>query len=336
MLSHKVRWTARKIAQRLQLVDAAVYRRRSDLPPLAYRTLPDPQTPPPLGSTAGDWQTVPPHTHWGHRDLNFLMRTTFNVPPDWPTDAPVALYLPLGESGDFSHPETLAYIDGEPYAAGDRHHQEIQLPPRWRDGAEHTLELHGWTGLLGFAHLEPGAQLLMRPCAVVQIDQPTRDFLATARVALGIAEVIDEQEPARGRLLNALDAAFQALDLREPLGDGFYATVPAAHAILRDGIAKAGAPLDVSIVTSGHAHIDVAWLWTLAQTRRKAGRTFHTVLRLMEQFPDYHFTQSQPQLYDYVREDYPELFEAIKEQVAAGRWETIGGMWVEADCNLSG
>lgn len=336
MLSHKVRWTARKIAQRLQLVDAAVYRRRRELPPLTYRTLPNPETPPPIGSTAGEWQTIQPDTHWGHPDLNFLMRTTFQVPTDWPDDAPVALYLPLGESGDFSHPETLAYIDGEPYAAGDRHHQEIQLPAQWRDGAQHGLELHGWTGLLGFAQSEPGAQLLMHPCAVVQIDQPTRDFLATARVALGIAEVIDAQEPARGRLLNALDAAFQVLDLREPIGDAFYATVPVAHEILRDGIAKAGAPLDVSIVTSGHAHIDVAWLWTLAQTRRKAGRTFHTVLRLMEQFPDYHFTQSQPQLYDYVRQDYPELFEAIKEQVAAGRWETIGGMWVEADCNLSG
>ena len=56
----------------------------------------------------------------------------------------------------------------------------------------------------------------------------------------------------------------------------------------------------------------------------------------MEQFPDYHFTQSQPQLYDYVKQDYPELFEAIKARVAEGRWEPIGGMWVEADCNLSG
>lgn len=94
--------------------------------------------------------------------------------------------------------------------------------------------------------------------------------------------------------------------------------------------------MDVSIAAAGHAHIDVAWLWTLGQTRRKAGRTFHTVLRLMEQFPEYRFSQSQPQLYDYVRQDYPELFEAIKARVAEGRWEILGGMWVEADCNLSG
>jgi alpha-mannosidase len=60
------------------------------------------------------------------------------------------------------------------------------------------------------------------------------------------------------------------------------------------------------------------------------------VLRLMEQFPDYHFTQSQPQLYEFVRHDDPALFSDIQRRVAEGRWEPIGGMWVEADCNLSG
>jgi len=56
----------------------------------------------------------------------------------------------------------------------------------------------------------------------------------------------------------------------------------------------------------------------------------------MEQFPEFRFTQSQPQLYDYVRQDYPDLFRAIQKQVQTGQWEPIGGMWVEADCNLSG
>lgn len=102
-------------------------------------------------------------------------------------------FLPLGESGDFSHPEALAYIDGQPYAACDRHHQEIRLPAVWRDGQPHRLELHGWTGLPGFGGSVPNVTLLMRPCSVVEIDQPTRDFLAMARVALGIATTIDEQ-----------------------------------------------------------------------------------------------------------------------------------------------
>ena len=77
--------------------------------------------------------------------------------------------------------------------------------------------------------------------------------------------------PARGALLNALDAAFKVLDTREPFGEAFYASVAPAYAALQAGIAKAGPPLDVKLTATGHAHIDVAWLWTLDQTRRKAG-----------------------------------------------------------------
>jgi alpha-mannosidase len=80
----------------------------------------------------------------------------------------------------------------------------------------------------------------------------------------------------------------------------------------------------------------VAWLWTLGQTRRKSERTFQNVIRLMEQFPTYHFTQSQPQLYQFIKEDQPALFDAIRQKIKEGCWEPIGGMWVEADCNLSG
>ncbi len=356
--THKVRWTADKIARRIELIEPLVYRRRHPLPPLRYLAIyapiPDgvgddiwalaahqeiaaPMVPPLVGAEVDDsaWEVVEPNTYWGGPRLNFMLRGQFQVPDDWDADAPVALYLPLGEAGDFSHPETLAYIDGEPYAAADRHHQEILLPPKWRDGQPHLLALHGWTGLMGWRP-EPHGKLLMRECAVVQIDQPTRDFIVAARIAQGIAALLDEDEPARYALLNALDKAFKLLDTREPFGDCFYESVPRAHQALKKGIEEAGPPLDAAIVATGHAHIDVAWLWSLGQTRRKAGRTFHTVLRLMEQFPEYHFTQSQAQLYDYVRQDYPALFEAIKARVAEKRWEPIGGTWVEMDCNVTG
>ncbi|WP_298982485.1 alpha-mannosidase [Caldilinea sp.] len=357
---HKIFWTAEKIARRLQLLEASqvVYRRSVELPAFRYCELePEGFEPPkPLVGPEVDrsgWRVIEPNTFWGKRYTNFMLSTTFTAPANWPVDAPVALYLPLGESGDFSHPEALAYIDGVAYAACDRHHQEILLPAQWRDGAEHLLDLYGWSGLFGAAVNPSTPALFMRPCKVVLIDQPTRNFLVTVRVALETANRLDDDHPAKGHLLNALDAAFKALDTRSPavqnlenlsivptdavaFGDDFYASVPVAHAILKEGIAKAGPALDVEVIGTGHAHIDVAWLWTLGVTRQKAGRTFHTVLRLMEQFPEYHFTQSQPQLYDYVRKDYPALFEGIKQRVAEGRWEPIGGMWVEADCNLSG
>ncbi|HEX5807520.1 MAG TPA: alpha-mannosidase [Anaerolineales bacterium] len=336
---HRTRWTPEKIKKRLELITPLVYVRRKNLAPFRYRELADALTPPPNAVDVDDsnWQEIDAYDYWGAPLQNFILRTTFTVPDDWDRNRPVALSLPLGEAGDFSHPEALAYIDGKPYAACDRHHQEILLNPEWRDGKAHHLALHGWTGLGGTMSGNPFTKLYMRPCAVVQIHQPTREFLALARVALEAAQTIDQHQPARYGLLNALNDAFIALDTRDPLeAEYFYQTVEPAMDVLRAGIETSGAPLDVIIHAAGHAHIDVAWLWTLGQTRRKSERTFHTVIRLMEQFPDYRFTQSQPQLYQFIKEDQPELFASIQQRIEERRWEPIGGMWVEADCNLSG
>jgi alpha-mannosidase len=329
---HEIRRTSQKIANRIDLVLSKVYCNRRDLPAFQYLklngSLEDPLKR--VRQKAG-WKRLQPNSYWGEPRTDFLLRTKFSVPQKWKQN--VALFLPLGEAGDFSHPEALVYIDGEPYAACDRHHREILLAPRWCDGTDHQLLLHGWTG--GIDN-DPSTRLLMRACALVEVDQCTRNLVALARVALGIADNLDETVPARAYLYQALDEAFKVLDTRGPLEDLFYASIPAALERLREGIARSGAPLDVDITAVGHAHIDVAWLWTLGQTRRKAGRTFYNVLRLMDQFPELCFLQSQAQLYEFVRRDYPALFESIKEKVTEGRWEPAGGMWVEADCNLSG
>lgn len=332
---HKTHWTLPKIRQRLALIEPLVYRHRHPLSPFRYQPLPNPETAPLIESDIDDsnWDIIQPYAYWAERDVNFMLRTRFEIPADWDTNSPIALFLPLGDAGSFSHPETLIYIDGTPIAASDRHHQEVRLPENLESG-EHLLALHGWSGNVWREN--DHARLLMRPCELVQIHELTRDFIALARVAHQTADQLEDNTPEKGRLLNALDAAFKILDTREPFDDQFYDSVAEANQVLETGIQAAGSAMDVSIIGVGHAHIDVAWLWTLAQTRRKAGRTFHTVLHLMDEFPDYHFTQSQPQLYDYVRQDYPELFEAIKSKIGAGRWEPIGGMWVEADCNISG
>ena len=338
-MSHKVRWTTQKIAQRLKLIEPLVYRRRNPLPAFHYKTLSNPLESPPVAVDVNvdGWETIQPNTYWGTWTTDFIMRSQFQVPADWKTDLPVSLYLPLGEAGDFSHPEALAYIDGQPYASADRHHHEILLPDRWRDGKTHTLALHGWTGLGGWAGGDPHTKLYMRECAVVEIDRHTRAFIAAARIALDVAAELEDNDPVKGRLYNALDQAFKVLDTRDPLGTrAFYDTVPAALNCLEQIIAAAGAPLDVDIIAVGHAHIDVAWLWTLGQTVRKSGRTFSNVLRLMEQFPDYTFSQSQAQLYRYTEQHYPQIFDGIKERVQEGRWEVIGGAWVEPDCNAIG
>jgi alpha-mannosidase len=105
---------------------------------------------------------------------------------------------------------------------------------------------------------------------------------------------------------------------------------------LRKDLAEARSrfPAEGRIWLTGHAHIDLAWLWPLEETRRKARRTFYTVTGLIDRYPDFHFNQSSAQVYSWIEQDDPALFEKIRTQVKAGRWEPIGGMWVEPDGNL--
>ncbi|TAG86072.1 MAG: alpha-mannosidase, partial [Oscillatoriales cyanobacterium] len=84
----------------------------------------------------------------------------------------------------------------------------------------------------------------------------------------------------------------------------------------------------------GHAHLDLAWLWPVEETWEAAQRTFESALKLQSEFPDLIFCHSTPALYAWIEEHRPDLFAAIKKQVAAGRWEVVGGMWVEPDLNL--
>ncbi|MEO1540254.1 MAG: alpha-mannosidase [Pseudomonadota bacterium] len=339
-MDHKFQWTPQKIAARLKLIGGLVYRRRHPLPPFRYRALSGPEAPPPVAPDVDDgaWEVIEPFSYWGAWSTDFVLRSTFEVPSDW-SAGEIALHLPLGEAGDiFCHPEALAHIDGVPFASADRYHHEVLLPMEARDGRTHALALHGWTGLSGWPP-DPTSRtrLFMKECAVVEIDTPTRDFLVRAEMALELAGAMKEDATARGRILSALDAACGRLDTREPLRtESFYASVPEAAEILDAGLAEAGPPMDVDLVGIGHAHMDIAYLWQVAQVRRKCGRTFSNVLHLMKEHPDYRFSCSQPALYKFVKEDYPDLFDGISAEVAAGRWEAMGGMWVEADCNITG
>lgn len=135
--------------------------------------------------------------------------------------------------------------------------------------------------------------------------------------------------------VKALDRVCNMLDLNYPLTEEFYGTVKSARAYLKaEYYEKHCGNNPVTVNCIGHTHIDVAWLWTLAQTKEKAQRSFATVLELMERYPEYKFMMSQPQLFRYTSEADPELYSRIKQAVKDGRWELEGAMWLEADCNL--
>ena len=108
-----------------------------------------------------------------------------------------------------------------------------------------------------------------------------------------------------------------------------------AIAPAQEKVAPASPASTGAIPLIGHAHLDVAWLWTYGEARRKAARTFATAVRLLEDDPAFVFTQSQPQLYAWVCEDEPELFARVQVLASTGRFDASGAaMWVEPDCNV--
>ncbi len=141
---------------------------------------------------------------------------------------------------------------------------------------------------------------------------------------------LPETSARRARILKALYEAAQGLIAYDD------AEADAARKILAPELAKVGGTPSLTVSGIGHAHIDLGWLWPIRETIRKGGRTFATALAMMDRYPDYVFGASQAQLYQWVKDTYPGVYAKVKQKIAAGRWEVQGGMWVEADVNVSG
>ena len=90
------------------------------------------------------------------------------------------------------------------------------------------------------------------------------------------------------------------------------------------------------IRADGNSHIDMAWLWPWTETVEVVRNTFRSALDLMREYPDFKFTMSSARTYSWMEEKYPDLFKEIQERVKEGRWEIVGGMWVEPDLNMPG
>lgn len=134
-----------------------------------------------------------------------------------------------------------------------------------------------------------------------------------------------------------LEQALQEFSMKLDLSldaEAFQQNVQECRALLRPYLECMNGSTAPHMYAVGHAHIDLSWLWPIEETRRKCARTLAAQLRHMDEYPEYKMLQSQPRLYEMVREDYPELFDKIREKVAAGQLIPEGSMWVEPDTNI--
>ncbi|WP_168118739.1 alpha-mannosidase [Paenibacillus sp. HB172176] len=280
--------------------------------------------------TAGEEQERSIGRLTGGAGTTYFLRTSLTVPTDWPQEDTALLYDGTGEG--------LLRIDGAPYHGLDRNHWFIPLPEEKEKSLQLDIELFDpfpepVDALNNQAGVRPSMQ--SAEFALALINRPVYSLLHSAKMVLEAIVLLPETDMRRIRLERALERTMDAL---YPQSERLLEEerVALAEQRLREAAAREQSPegRDGVMHMVGQSHIDVAWLWPLKETQRKVGRTFSTICALMDRYPDFAYSQSQPQLYAYTKAYYPELYERIKARVAEGRWELVGGMWVEPDLNI--
>lgn len=276
----------------------------------------------------GKWQSFGPDETWGGKDRHYWFWAEVITGEAW-EGKQVRLTLQTGADDIWNtdNPQIMVYVNGKLKASMDMNHQDIILTDSGVKGETFDILFYAYSNYerkTSFFHL-----------SAASYDRETAALYYDMKVLLEAAELLEEQDMERIHALKVLNGCADLLDLRIPGSEAYRASVGAASRFLRENYYEKQKGSPVTVHSIGHTHIDVAWKWPLKQTRQKAVRSFRTVLNLMERYPEYKFMSSQPQLYEFVKEEAPELYEQVKKRVAEGRWEAEGAMWLEPDCNLA-
>ncbi|MEC0169224.1 alpha-mannosidase [Paenibacillus graminis] len=285
----------------------------------------------------GQYDGMRPYTEGGDFTLfpsvqgtTYFFRRTLAIPAEWAGTRAGLIF----ESGG----EGLLKVNGESRQGLDRNHTFVTLEAS-PDGRPLELEIELFDPIP--EPVDPlNQQAVIQPpirairTVLVLVNEPVQSLMYSAVIVCDAAVLLPEADMRRTRMLEALYHVIDGfLNLNETaVREG--SAVAALEAKLRTEIAGIGGNAEGTIHMVGQSHIDIAWLWPARETVRKTSRTFSTVNALMEEYPEYQFAQSQPQLFEYLKDNDPSLFAKVKERIREGRWELVGGMWVEPDLNI--
>lgn len=274
------------------------------------------------------WQSWNSDQHWGGRDTHAWFRFVVETPA-CAVGRPLALLLSTDAQGwDAVNPQFLVFLDGQAVQGVDGNHRDVLLTESAEAGRRYRVDLQAYGG-----RQEKSTSLKVE---WVVISREVESLYYDIIVPLKAVSRFDDDDQRRVDTVGAINDAVNLVDLRDVTSPAFQESVIQARKELAQRFYQGQCrPGDITATCVGHTHIDVAWLWTLAQTREKTARSFSTVLKLMDEYPEYVFMSSQAQLYEFLKEDHPEVYERVKQRVAEGRWEVEGGMWLEADCNVT-
>lgn len=261
----------------------------------------------------------------------FWFKVEITIPAAWRGKEVVFLWDSTSEACIWQNGVPLQGLtgDGTMYGVTGPIRNRFRLTARARGGERETLYVEvACNELFGIDEnrVREIGRLVQAEIAV--FDREAWDLICDYTVIAGMAAQLPPRTPRAAQALWTANAMINACDLDN------RATWPAARRMARQFLSAQNGDGQHNISAIGHAHIDTAWLWPLAETKRKCYRTFSTAVGMMALYPEYKFVCSQAQQFEWMKTEQPALYAKIKRRVRTGQFVPTGGMWVEADCNL--
>lgn len=267
--------------------------------------------------------------YFGEKNKKFLFGFKIKLEPLGVDEALyLSAYTSKNETDNSLNPQMKIYIDDDLIQGLDVNHQHMVIPLKYLDGKYHEFKID----------LNGGREEKQFPLYVeIQThDELTKSVYYDLFVLLDSWRALDKSDPNYYIYEKQLGKSVNKLWFFDVYSENYITKLKEIQSELKDQFYSENNDTHFSTVRAvGHTHIDLAWLWTTSQAIEKGEKSFQTMLSLMDKYDDFTFIQSQPQLYEWIKEIYPSLYEKIKEKIKEKKWQPEGAMWVEADCNLT-
>ncbi|WP_170311647.1 alpha-mannosidase [Vallitalea okinawensis] len=259
------------------------------------------------------------------RDKNYWIKVDVKLPEEFYGQEVIG-YFDIGRTGLWfeSGMEALLYVNGKRFQAVDRNHKEVIFKDFNKEWT--TFYLQVWSGLEGGG--KPVEQIHHYNKISFSLFDGEHDTYYLYLKHL--FEAMDELKDTDAHKYLYEKIIIEAFKIYNDVG------VNESINCIEEALKQYPKINPTTMNCVAHTHIDLAWLWRIKHTKQKAIRSFNTMIKMMDDSEDYYFFQSQPQLYQWIKEESQDLYAKIKEKVADGSWEIGGGMWVESDLNMAG
>ena len=269
------------------------------------------------------WKDLDVGGYWGGNGLSSFFKNKITIPERF-EGKKVTLYVYFGGDSRVS-------VNGVPFQGLDPFRNAVVLTDCAKAGDTYDIDIESY-----FVWHSNESSLKKLECSfIATTDDEINEIYWDLKAVYNALFMPGMGNDYATLIRESLKEAFQYVDFDEPDFDVFKAKLRMCKKVLYDKVYnnpnyKCMGKLDLI----GNSHLDMVYMWAYKEFVRKVGRTHATMLRLMEQYPDFIFSQSQAGMYEEMRVHYPNIFEQVQKRVKEGRWEYIGGMWVEPDCNI--